>query len=406
MRISTKEIFDIGSRAIVGGQADMMKTQQQLSSGRRIASPADDPIGSSEALRLRQAAVLNSQYQGNQKAALGTLGQVESTLGNVTDLLQEVRTSALAAGNTSLADSDRQAIAQDIAGRLEQLIGYANSTDGTGSYLFGGYSDTAQPFTRSGAGVTYNGDQGGRALQVSDSRSIDVSANGSHVFERIRTGNGTFVTSPAVANSGTGVVTTGQVTNVAALLAGHSYQVVFGAGGATYTVNDTTGGLPGAPVAGQSNLPYTSGSAISFDGMQFDISGRPAAGDVFDVKPSVSQSVFATLQNLVTLLNTPVTGSAGRTALVNGVADGLTNVDNAFDNILSYRTAMGSRMREIESLGSVMDDRNIAIKAALSQVEDVDYADAISRLSRQQMVLEAAQKSYVSVTHLSLFNFL
>jgi flagellar hook-associated protein 3 FlgL len=67
---------------------------------------------------------------------------------------------------------------------------------------------------------------------------------------------------------------------------------------------------------------------------------------------------------------------------------------------------MGSRMREIESLGSVMDDRNIAIKAALSQVEDVDYADAISRLSRQQMVLEAAQKSYVSVTHLSLFNFL
>jgi flagellar hook-associated protein 3 FlgL len=406
MRISTTDVFDIGSRAIVDGQAGMMKTQQQLSSGRKSSSPADDPIAASEALRLRQAAALNAQYQGNQKAALGTLGQVESTLGDVTGLLQQVRTSVVAAGNSSLTDSDRQAIAQDIAGRLEQLIGYANSTDGTGRYLFGGYSDTAQPFTKSGTGVVYNGDQGGRALQVSDSRTIDVSANGSHVFERIPTGNGTFVASAAAANTGAGIVSTGKVTNAAALATGHSYQVVIDPSGTTYTVNDTTGGAPGTAVAGQASLPYTSGSAISFDGMQIDISGQPAAGDVFDVKPSTSQNVFATLQNLVTLLNTPVSGSAGRAALANGVAGGLTNIDNAFDNVLSYRTAMGSRMNEVQSLGTVMDDRNLAIQTALSQVEDVDYADAISRLSRQQMMLEAAQKSFVSTTHLSLFSFL
>ena len=244
MRISTSNIFDIGTAAIVRGQAEMMKTQQQLSSGRRLNSPADDPVAASEALRLRQADSLNSQYQNNQQTALGSLTQVESTLADVTSLLQDVRTAAVAAGNTSLSDLDRQSIAQDIAGRLEQLIGYANATDGKGSYLFGGYSDTAPPFSKTisagGLTVQYTGDQGGRALQVSDTRAIDLSVNGSSVFAGGDAGNGTFTTAADAANTGTGLISTGQVTDTNALVAGHSYQIVFTGTGTTYDVVDTT----------------------------------------------------------------------------------------------------------------------------------------------------------------------
>ena len=406
MRISTSNIFDIGTAAIVRGQAEMMKTQQQLSSGRRLNSPADDPVAASEALRLRQADSLNSQYQNNQQTALGSLTQVESTLADVTSLLQDVRTAAVAAGNTSLSDLDRQSIAQDIAGRLEQLIGYANATDGKGSYLFGGYSDTAPPFSKTisagGLTVQYTGDQGGRALQVSDTRAIDLSVNGSSVFERVDAGNGTFTTAADAANTGTGLISTGQVTDTTALDAGHSYQIVFTGTGTTYDVVDTTTATTIAP--GQ---VYVSGAAITgVPGMQFDISGTPDVGDVFDIAPATSQSIFDTLQNLVNVLNTPVADAAQRTALTSNVGIALLNLDNALNNILATRATMGARMNEVQSLQASMSDQDTTLKTALSQIEDVDYASAISQLSKQQLILEAAQKSFVSVSSLSIFNYM
>ena len=406
MRISTGNIFDIGTSAIVRGQAEMMKTQQQLSSGRRLNSPADDPVAASESLRLRQADSLNAQYQGNQQSALGTLSQVDSTLSDVTSLLQDVRTSVVAAGNTSLSDLDRQSLAQDIAGRLEQLIGYANATDGKGSYLFGGYSDTAPPFSKTlGAGgltVQYTGDQGGRALQVSDTRAIDLSANGSSVFERIPAGNGTFTTAAAAANTGTGLISTGQVIDSSALVPGHSYQIVFTGTGTTYDVVDTTTAT--TLITGQA---YASGAAITgVPGMQFDVSGTPDAGDVFDIAPASSQSVFTTLQNLANVLNTPVADAAQRTVLTSNVGISLQNLDNALNTVLATRAAMGARMNEVQSLQTSMSDQDTALKTAMSQIEDVDYASAISQLSKQQLILEAAQKSFVSVSGLSIFNYM
>jgi len=406
MRISTSNIFDIGTAAIVRGQAEMMKTQQQLSSGRRLNSPADDPVAASEALRLRQADSLNSQYQKNQQTALGSLTQVESTLSDVTSLLQDVRAATIAAGNTSLSDLDRQSIAQDIAGRLEQLIGYANATDGKGSYLFGGYSDTAPPFSKTisagGLTVQYTGDQGGRALQVSDTRAIDLSVNGSSVFERVTAGNGTFTTAAGAGNTGTGLISTGQVTDTNALVQGHSYQIVFTGTGTTYDVVDTTTATTIA-----SGQAYVDGSAITgVPGMQFDISGTPDVGDVFDIEPATSQSIFDTLQNLVNVLNTPVADAAERTTLTSNVGISLLNLDNALNNILATRATMGARMNEIQSLQASMSDQNTSLKTALSQIEDVDYASAISQLSKQQLILEAAQKSFVSVSSLSIFNYM
>jgi flagellar hook-associated protein 3 FlgL len=341
--------------------------------------------------------------------ALGTLSQAESVLGDVGTLLQDVHTSAVAAGNGSLADSDRQSIAQDVAGKLQQLMGYANSTDGTGSYLFGGYSDTTKPYSLSGASVVYAGDQGSRGLQVSDSRVIDVSVNGASVFDRIPTGNGVFSTSAAVANTGSGTIDAGQIASAAAMTSflGHSYQVVIDPGGTSYTVNDTTtGGVVSINGTPQTGIPYTSGSQISFNGIQFSISGAPAPGDTFDVAPATIQSVFTTLQKLVTLLNKPVVNAADRAALAGGVAEALTNIDNASGKALAARAMMGSRMNEIDSLQTVSSSQDISLKTALSSVEDVDYAEAISLLSRQQMALEAAQKSFVSTTQLSVFKLL
>jgi len=406
MRISTKDIFD--SSALIRNQAEMMKTQAQISSGRRIVSPADDPVGAAEALRLRQTDNLSAQYQANQQSALNTLGQAESALGDVTTLLQNVRTSVIAAGNGSLNNSDRQSMAQAIAGQLDQLIGYANSSNAAGGYLFAGYSDGVEPFTKSASGVTYSGDQGGRTLQVSESRSIEVSSNGFNIFQRVPAGGSTFSGAAAAGNAGTGSIGRVEVGDSTALLPGHTYRVLFAVAGpaTTYTVNDTTAGLPGTNVAGQVNVPYTSGSAISFDGIQFPISGLPSDTDTFDIMPAAKQSVFETLQKLVDVLTRPVSAAADRTTLSDQLQAALGNIDSAVDQALAVRSSMGSRMQEIESLQNIVGARDTATKSALSQIEDLDYAAAISTLSRQQLVLEAAQKSYVGVTRLSLFNLL
>jgi len=402
MRISTKDVFDPGN--IIRNQAALMRTQNQVSSGRRIISPSDDPVGASEALRLRQASDLAKQYQSNQQRALYNLVQAESALADVSSILQQVRTTAIAAGNGTLSDSDRKSMAQEIAARLERMLGAANSNNAAGGYLFAGYSDGAQPFTRSGGGAVYNGDQGSRTLQVSNSRAIEMSADGASIFERIKTGNGTFTTSATPTNTGTGVASIGQVTDPAALT-GNTYQVQFSVigGVTTYGVVDTT--PPGA-VPIPAGTPYVSGAGIGFDGMQFEVSGQPADGDTFDAAPAAAQSVFTTLQNLVDLLNAPAAGAAQRTALASGLATSITNLDNAHEQVLSVRSSMGSRMQEIEALQNSTGARETAVRAQLSRLEDVDYAEAISTLSRQQLVLEAAQKSYVGATQLSLFNLL
>ena len=402
MRISTKDIFD--PSVLIRNQADLNKTQIQISTGRRIVSPADDPVGAAEALRLRQSSDLSAQYQANQQRAQNTLGLAESALGDVTSALEDVRTSVIAASNGTLSDSDRKSIAQDIAGRLEQMLQSANSANPAGGYLFGGYRDGAAPFCKVGGAVVYNGDQGGRTLQVTESRAIEVSNNGSSVFEQIKTGNGTFTTSAASTNTGTGIVGTGQVVDPAALT-GHTYQVQFSVVGGvtTYGVVDTT--PPGAtPVA--AGQPYTSGSAISFDGVQLSITGKPANSDSFTVAPAASQSVFTTVQNVVKLLNSSTDTAAARSALANGLAASITNIDNAYQQVLAVRSSLGSRMQEIDGLQSSTSARDTAVQAQLSQLEDVDYAAAVSMLSRQQLVLEAAQKAYVGVTKMSLFSLL
>ena len=101
------------------------------------------------------------------------------------------------------------------------------------------------------------------------------------------------------------------------------------------------------------------------------------------------------------------TGSSGSTAkLSNDIGFALTNLDQATDNILRVRAQIGSRMAEIDSISSVNEDLNLQYQQTLSQLQDLDYAKAISDLTRKQTDLQAAQQSFVKMSQLSLFNYL
>jgi flagellar hook-associated protein 3 FlgL len=405
MRVSTGMLYDKGVRSIQQQTSSLLHTQQQVASGRRILSPSEDPVAAARALEVTQSKEINAQYAVNQGNARTTLGLSEGQLGDVGNLLIYVRERAVQAGNTVLADADRKAIAADLRAQFENLLGIANSADGTGQYLFSGYQGVTKPFSGSvDAGVSYAGDEGRRMLQVSSSRQIAVSDSGSDVFMRIRNGNGTFVAAAGAANTGGGLIDAGNVLNPQAVT-GHNYTITFSvaAGATTYTVVDQS--TQPAPTTVVSSTPYTSGSAINFDGISIGINGSPANGDTFTVAPSTSQSMFATLATLVQAIETPAGNSGGPTRLSNQIGAALTNLDQALDNVLRARASIGSRQSEIDALASASEDSSIQYSQALSRLQDLDYAQAISQLTREQSYLEAAQKSFLRVSGLSLFNY-
>ena len=403
MRVSSNTIFDSSVATLNQQQARLLQTQRQIASGSRILTASDDPVAATRALEISQSDAANTQYASNRDSARNTLTIAESTLEAVTSLIRDVQTSTISAGNGSLNSSGRKVIATDLTARLQELLGLANSTDGLGNYLFAGFQSRTKPFVDTAAGVGFFGDDGQHLVQVAANRQMASSDSGADVFMRIKNGNGTFVTQPAAANTGSGVVSSGSVTNPA-LLTGNNYSVSFSveAGAPPVTTYDVTNTTTGFAVAGMTAQPYVSGQAISFDGIQLDIKGGPANGDIFTVTPSTNESLFATISDLINALNSPVVGAN----LTNSLSHGLNNLDKALNNVLTVQATMGLRLNELDALQIVGDDMGLQFKQTLSKLQDTDYNKAASDLARQTMGLQAAQQTFVKVAGLSLFDYL
>lgn len=435
MRISTNTLYESGVAGILDRQGTQLKLQQQISLGRRVLTPADDPIAAASAVNIGQAKALNEQYQVNIGNARAALLQEEQALGDITRLLQDVKVLAVNAGSAALSNKDRATLANEIEGRYQELLGIANRSDGSGQFLFSGYRGSTQPFSESVPGsVGYNGDEGQRLIQIGASRQLAISDSGSAVFQNITEGNGSFVTTAAGGNTGGGTISLSVVIDQLAWDgAGNpgNFSLRFHVNNGvtppatTYDIVDTVNNVSlltgAAPAAGPHLRSYSPGAAISlktvappdtnpvpFDyGAQVVISGAPASGDSFTLRPAASRDMFATLNDLVGTLRAGITGSAASTATYqNSLASAMTNLDNALENVLTVRTSAGVRLRELDTAQDTAEDIAFNHSENLSRLQDLDYASALSDLSREQVYLEAAQKSFIQVTSLRLFDFI
>ncbi|WP_308597874.1 flagellar hook-associated protein FlgL [Massilia sp. BJB1822] len=412
MRVSSRTIFETGLNQLTSLQSQLSRTQQQLATGRRVLTAADDPVASARALEVTQSKEMNDQFKINRQNARASMSHVDLALGTSGDLLKDIKTLIVNAGNPAQTQKDRDALVVELEGRFNDLLGQANTADGNGNFLFAGYRLNTQPFTQTPTGAVYSGDQGQRDLQVGSGRQLSISESGAAVFEGSLTGNGTFETKADPANKGrggSGVISPGSVTDITKLT-GHQYALTFSVVPATpgvpaqtsYTVMDTTTGVPVTPAP----VPYKSGEAITFDGIQFDVKGDVADQDVFTVDPSKNQSVFTTVRDLITAMKTAGDGPTARTDLTNKLNNANQNINNALDNVLSVRAKMGAGLKELDYLDNAGDDVDIQYQTTLSKLIEVDPVVAISMFTQQQMTLEAAQKSYKNISGLSLFNYI
>lgn len=407
MRVSSNTIFDSNVAALGQQQARLLQTQQQIATGRRLLTAASDPVAATRALDITQADGIITQQTLNRGAARDPVAIAESTLQSVTTLIQDAKTAAVYGGNGTLTPADRASLATDMSGRLQELMGLANNTDGSGNFLFSGFQSKTPPFVNSPAGVIYNGDDGKRMIQVSAGRQIAANDSGADVFMRIKNGNGAFATQATAANTGTGVISVGAVTTPALLVPGNNYSINF-TSPTTYDVTYTNPTatppvvVPTAMVPPLTAQPYVSGQAIAFGGMQFNIQGAPAVGDKFTVAPSSNVSLFKTLSDLITTLNSPATGAS----ISNGLNTGIQNLDNALSSVLNTRATLGLRLNEIDALQVTGDNMSLQLKQSLTTLQDTDYNKAISDLNQQQITLQAAQKSFTQVSNLSMFTYM
>lgn len=304
MRISTNTIYQSGINKISTLQSDQVKLQGQIATGKRFATPADDPVAAARALEISHNKEVNNTFADVRTVAKTNLEGLEANLTNITNLLVSAQSSLVAAGNGAYSNLQRSFAATELKNSLDALVGLANTKDSYGNYLYAGFRTDTQPFVATAAGASYAGDANTQLLQVDAQRQMAVTVPGSEVFQ---------------------------------------------AGG-----ND----------------------------------------------------VFATLTDIVNLLNTPITDAASQAAFSAGLATAITGMQTSVDNVLNVRASIGARLNELDSLDVAGQNKDFQYAKSLSEIQDLDYASALSDLAKNQTIMEAAQKSFVSTTQLSLFDFI
>lgn len=383
-------------------QAKMNKTLMQLSSRKRIMTPSDDPTGAVRIVDLKSAIGRVEQYQDNADSARSRLEQEESVLFGVTNLLQRSRELAVQGNNgATLSVEDKQALAYEIRMLADELEGLANTRDSNGDYIFSGYKTGTKPFTRTATDTyTYSGDQGQRQLQISADRTIADGDHGYDLFMNVDTG-------PWAS-----------VTGIAATAAGYATAIADG----DLTINGiSVGAIPAAADAAERATQIR--DAINAISDSTHVSAELATSTTLTLTSS-DDDIDIGLASTATTATTGLT--AGTTATTTGTrnifetlllvastleSDGqvdryLNDLSEAMDNVSDIHSSVGARLNAIDEQNEVNADIQLVLEGSLSEVEDLDYAEAMSRFSQQSLALQVAQKAFAQVQGLSLFNYL
>lgn len=403
MRISTSQIHAQGLRAMQTQQVDIARTQQQLATGRRLLTPSDDPAAAARLLDVREEIETTRQYQDNIILARGRLHLEDSTLDAAGDILQRVRELTVQANNAPLDDVDRRAIAQEVRQLTDYLRDVANTKDGQGDYLFGGFRVGAEPFVADGDGaVVYRGDRGQRLLQVGASRQVAVGDDGAEVFMQVPNGLGSFQAEAGAGNTGSGVLTIAAAEDTAAIGPGE-FEIRF-TGAASFDVVRVHGGNE-IPLA--TAQPYAPGQPIDVAGLKVVIDGAPAAGDSFTLGQTPHQGIFPALETLAAALERPLTGDPGAVEQFHqGMAAALESLDLGINHLSEVRGRVGARLNALDAQGEANAVFITRMETVARDIEAVDYAEAAVRLNEQLLGLQAAQQSFARIQGLSLFNYL
>jgi len=202
-RISTNQYFKISTERMSKQQSELVNLQGQLATGQRVLKPSDDPLAMSVALGAKAGVRTIDSYQSNITYVANQMGQMDVALESASDMMISIKEGFLQAANSTLSQSERDILAKDLEGRLEELRGIANRTDANGLYMFSGTFQDRKPFQTPGldpdTNVTYTGNflegatgEKGREIEVANGRKVDLNVTAKDAFVDTATGEDAF----------------------------------------------------------------------------------------------------------------------------------------------------------------------------------------------------------------------
>ncbi|WP_454783911.1 flagellar hook-associated protein FlgL [Legionella sp. WA2024007413] len=412
MRISTNQIYQNSLNSLLNKQERVAKLQEQLNENfLKVRYSSDDPIAFAQIELMNQRINTTQLLQKNRESADSALSMEESILNDCTISLQRLREIQVKAGNSTLSEQDRKALAIEANIILKELLDYANAKDINGDYMFSGGQTSTLPFSINTSGqYVYNGDSTQRFQLVGSSLQMAINDPGEDLFMRIPNGNGSFtIKQTATPNTGTASLNTGSLITPSAYVP-DDYTMSFALnsqGSLVVMVSGATSGNVIPPTGLPDDAPlYQDGMTVSFNGMEMAISGLPNAGDSFLITPSQNESVFATIQNMINNLNQPYSTATEKAAATTVNNQILAQIDSALSTILDARANLGARLNQLEHAETANSDVIEQSQIILKRLQEVDPLAAATEFKQELYNLEVAQQSFVLIQGLSLFNFI
>lgn len=419
MRISTLHIFNLARNSMADANQSIIKTQEQLSTGKRVITAADDPVAATRIQQLNHTLASVEQYNKNISIAENNLSLEESTLRGANNLLQRVEELAVQAGNTgTLSTGDYAALAAEVDSRLDELFNVANTRNANGDYIFAGFKSDSPAFAGDSTnGFRFVGDEGQMQIKIDNNTAIDVSDSGKTLFVDVPSGSNNVMTSTNPNNRSNPPVSIsiGQVVDQTAYDAFYPEDIVIQfnedadvtPAAKNFTVTERSTGK-----VIEANHLYSNGEELIYNGVSIRISGNPASadtgagltGDQLFVDSTQTQNVLTTLMRLRDAMSAHDGSQTSINQIQSVVASSITNLSNAQETISETVTKIGARNNTLESTKELHLDTDLVSREILSDIGDLDYAEAASRLSQQTLILQAAQASFLRISELNLFN--
>ena len=418
MRISTQHIFNLASTNMANANKEIYKTNEEISTGIRIRSAADDPVAAIRINSLNNYLDTIDQYQKNVIAAENSLALKEITLNSSMNILQRIEELAVQAGNTAvLSAAEYDDIAAEISNRTDELLSLMNTQDPNGTYIFSGYQSETPAFSGNLVnGFEFEGDEGQTSVRVDTNTYVDISDSGKTLFVDVPSSQNTArATVPETNRSNPAIeMTTPMVVDQEAYDEFYPEDMVIRfnedsnitPAAKNFTITERSTGK--VLLADQ---PYVSGGEVIVGGLSFEMSGTPVSsntgqnnGDQVFIDSSDTQDTMVTIQKFYNALKTYDGSSDMRESLEQAIGDTITNISNAQENINQALTSIGARNNTLESVKNLHADTKLVTQEVLSDLRDTDYAEATTRLSAQTFVLQATQASFLTIRDLNLIS--
>lgn len=446
MRVTTKMYYDQFLTDLQKNLGAMFDANEQLSSGKRVNRPSDDPAAMARIVGYKATLSSFTQYNRAIDSAQSSLSAIDSSFTNLNELMTRARELAVQGANATVDATSRIGIAKEISGLLESAKGIANTQVGN-RYIFSGYTSTTPPIdTNTGEFV---GDSNVFQLDISQNVKVAINIPASELFSYRLAGTGSVLPpySNAVAEgdpSGALVTPSGPFASPAAVFSATGGSLTVKVGESSVTANIAAGDLTGTAAAINASALNTVvrasvvnvGSATAAD---YRIvlapvqTGRAnemtvsAAGDAgFNTLNSAAYQKNINNYNYFTDPNDPLYNNFNNNYLnENNILRALSFLKQSLEHndaarigkaidyiatvsekVFQIHAEVGSRLNKLDAEASYLGDREDDTRVNLSHDQDADLAKVITDMQQRQTSLDSLRTVSRDLFKNSLFDFI